>query len=168
MLPSTDLSSNRTPITHHLHTFHTIKSEPNVTISNSRHNLIGHNYQNPHNKKVHLISYPTLRTATKTDLRFERYDRNRFQKFCTQWAIDWHQTAIDLYCDKNLKITFSKQYNRFASNSNRFALWQKRKITFPKAKQSIATSKQSISISKNQNFQICTLAVFFRKRRKPD
>ena len=38
-----------------------------------RHNLINHSYQNPHYNKVHLISYPTLRTATKTDLRFKRY-----------------------------------------------------------------------------------------------
>ena len=50
-------------------------------ISNSRLNVIDHSYQNPHNNKVHLISYPTLRTATKTDLRFESYGRNRFGNF---------------------------------------------------------------------------------------
>ena len=65
---------------HSLHTFNHTKVNPNVTISNSRHNLIGHNYQNSHNKKVHLISYPTLRTATKTDLRFEIYEFLKFWK----------------------------------------------------------------------------------------
>ena len=61
--------------------FTQFKSEPTDTISNSRLNLIGHHSQNSHPNKVHLISYPTLRTATKTDLRFKRYDRNRFRKF---------------------------------------------------------------------------------------
>ena len=76
-------------ILHQLHSLHTIKNEPNHTISNPRLNLLNHSYQNPHNNKVHLMSYPTLQTATETESRFKSYEVLKFsQKFCLLKNLD--------------------------------------------------------------------------------
>ena len=60
---------------------HTIKVNQNDTFSNSRLKLFNTWQPNQFYKEVHLNSFLWLWTATKTDLRFERYGRNRFQKF---------------------------------------------------------------------------------------
>ena len=75
------LTKTHCTITHQLNIFNTIKVNPNDTFSNSRLKLFINCYPNQFYKKIHLKSFLTLRTAAKTDLRFERYEFLKFRKF---------------------------------------------------------------------------------------